>query len=85
MKKSEVEQIQFWLAELDRYGNPKLVDGAHRERSGAEKALTLLNRLPMINTDGKRYAIAEVRISEPTGEHGPLNENALAALGASAQ
>lgn len=76
--------VQFWLAELDRYGNPTLVDGAHSGRDGAEEALTLRKRLPMLSTEGKRYAIAEVHLSEPTGEHGPLNEDALAALGASA-
>jgi hypothetical protein len=76
--------VQFWLAELDRYGNPTLVDGAHSERDGAEEALTLRKRLPMLSTGGKRYAIAEVHLSEPTGEHGPLNEDALAELGASA-
>lgn len=74
--------VQYWLAELDRYGNPTLVDGAHSERSGAEEALTLRKRLPMLSTEGKRYAIAEVYLSEPTGEHGALNEDALQALGA---
>jgi hypothetical protein len=77
-------RVQFWLAELDRYGNPTLIDGAHSERGGAEEALTLRKRLPMLNTEGRRFAIAEVRLSEPSGEHGPLNEEALQALGAGA-
>ena len=72
---------QFWLAELDKYGNPKLVDGSHSERAGAEEALTLRKRLPMLSTEGKSYAIAEVILSKPTGEHGELNEDALKALG----
>lgn len=73
--------VQFWLAELDIHGNPKLVDGAHADRSGAEEALTIRKRLPgLINTEGKRFAIAEVHLSEPTGEHGPLNEEAIAVL-----
>jgi hypothetical protein len=76
--------VQFWLAELDRYGNPTLIDGAHGERSGAEEALTLRKRLPMLSTEGRRFAIAEVHLSDPTGEHGPLNEEALQALGADA-
>lgn len=74
--------IQFWLAELDRYGNPTLIDGAHGAREGAEEALTLRRRLPMLSTDGRKFAIAEVRLSEPTGVHGPLNEEALDSLGA---
>lgn len=73
---------QFWLAELDQYGNPTLTDGAHGDRNGAEEALTLRKRLPMISTEGKKYAIAEVILSEPTGEHGELNEDALKTLGA---
>ena len=76
--------VQFWLAELDRYGNPTLIDGAHSARDGAEEALTLRKRLPMINTQGRVFAIAEVHLSEPTGKHGPLNEDALHVLGASA-
>lgn len=73
--------VQFWLAELDVNGNPKLVDGAHRDRSGAEEALTLRKRLVRLtNTEGKRFAIAEVHLSEPTGEHGPLNEEAIEVL-----
>jgi hypothetical protein len=82
--KQEVLEMnkQYWLAELDKYGNPTLTDGAHSDRNGAEEALTLRKRLPMISTEGKKYAIAEVILSEPTGEHGDLNEDALKALGA---
>lgn len=72
---------QFWLAEVDTYGNPALIDGAHPARSGAEKALVLYERLPMIDTKGKRYMIAEVHLNEPVGYHGVLNETALKALG----
>lgn len=71
---------QFWLASLDRHGNPKLVDGAHRERCGAEKALTLIRRLGLDR--GEEFAIAEVRLSDPTGEHAPVNEEAIATLNA---
>ena len=75
-----MNDVQFWLAELDRHGNPTLVDGAHSDRDGAEEALTLRKRLAMLNTEGKRYAIAEVRLSKPTGNHGPINEEALSTL-----
>ena len=71
-------QTQFWLAELDRYGNPTLCDGAHSERSGAEEALTLFNRLGL--SKKRKFAIAEVRLSVPTGEHKPVNEEAIATL-----
>ena len=32
---------QFWLAEIDQYGNPRLVDGAHATRAGVEQAAYL--------------------------------------------
>lgn len=30
------EQVQYWLAELDVHGNPKLIDGAHDSADGAK-------------------------------------------------
>ena len=71
-------EVQFWLAELDRYGNPKLVDGAHQERSRAEEAATIIRRLGLAMD--RRFAVAEVRLSGLTGEHGPLNEEAIQTL-----
>ncbi len=75
-----MKEIQFWLAELDQYGNPSLIDGAHSERGGAEEALTLRNRLNMISTEGRKFAIAEVHLSEPTGVHSAINESAIKTL-----
>lgn len=71
-------KTQWWLAELDMYGNPSLTDGAHGDRAGAEEALTIFKRLGL--SGERRFAIAEVRLSEPTGEHGPVNEEAIATL-----
>lgn len=71
---------QFWLAELDRYGNPKLVDGAHSERSGAEEAAAIIQRLGLASE--RKYAVAEVVLTELTGEHPALNEEAIATLNA---
>lgn len=73
-------KTQWWLAELDVYGNPKLADGAHDKRGGAEEALTLIRRLGLAKE--RRFAIAEVRLTEPTGKHGPVNEEAIATLNA---
>lgn len=69
---------QWWLAQLDPYGNPTLVDGAHRDRAGAEKAATIIRRLGL--SQGKVYSIAEVRLSELTGEDSPVDERAIATL-----
>lgn len=73
-------ETQYWLAELDDYGNPTLVDGAHSEREGAEKAMTLMNSLTCISMDDRKFAIAEVILTKPTGEHGPLNQDAIDTL-----
>lgn len=72
----------YWLAELNRYGVPGLIDGPHSDPCGAEEALTLRKRLPMLSVEGRRFAIAAVHLSEPTGIHGALNEEALSQLGA---
>ena len=73
-------KTQWWLAELDMHGNPELTDGAHSVRAGAEKALTLMQRLGLAKD--RHFAIAEVRLTEPTGEHGQINEEAIATLNA---
>ena len=69
----------FWLAELDQYGNPKITDGPHSEREGAEKALDIITKLGL-KKEGERYAIAEVKLSEPEGYVGGLDEDAIKAL-----
>lgn len=76
----EVVAVQFWLAELDQYGNPKLTDGAHPDRDGAEKAATIIRRLGLDRES--RFAVAEIHLSELTGEHGPLDEGSIATLNA---
>ena len=73
-------KTQWWLAELDQYGNPTLADGAHREMAGAEEALTILKRLGLAGE--RRFAIAEVRLSEPTGQHPAVDEESIATLNA---
>lgn len=40
-----MKQVQYWLAELDMHGNPKLVDGAHEDRAGAVEARRLYRKL----------------------------------------
>ncbi|HEY6020194.1 MAG TPA: hypothetical protein VIY48_09915 [Candidatus Paceibacterota bacterium] len=69
---------QWWLAELNRYGNAKLCDGPHADRDGAEKAMTLRIRLGL--SGERKFAIAEVRLTEPTGRHSAVNEEAIGTL-----
>lgn len=63
---TEDSRRQFWLAELDKYGNPKLIDGSHSTREGAEKAAHLIRsmRLPSANS---RLAVADVTLTELDG------------------
>ncbi len=72
---------QWWLAKLDRYGNPTLCDGAHSDRAGADRAFYLFGRLGL-SKDGERYAIAEVRLSEPAANAEGVNEDAIDTLNA---
>lgn len=74
------QQTQYWLAELDKHGNSTLIDGPHDDRSGAEEALTLMQKLNCISTDGREFAIGKLVLTPPTGEHGPVNESAIDTL-----
>ncbi|WP_192246157.1 hypothetical protein [Mesorhizobium silamurunense] len=69
---------QFWLAELDQYGNAKLTDGPHSDRAGVEQASYLMQRLGLDR--GKKYACAEVILTEVEAKSHGANEEALSAL-----
>lgn len=69
---------QFWLAEIDMHGNPKLIDGAHSTRGGAEKAKALFDGLGL--SGAREFAVAEIRLSEFTGEHEPVDQSAIDAI-----
>lgn len=72
---------QFWLVKLDRHGNPTLSDGPHEDREGAEHALCLYKALSCIITEGLTFAIAEITITEPTGETDvPINQESVSIL-----
>lgn len=66
---------QFWLAELDRYDNPKLVDGSHDAEQGAHHALYLHQRLGL--AEGRRYAVARVELIPAVPDATGANEEAL--------
>jgi hypothetical protein len=51
---------QYWLAELDQYGNPKLVDGAHSQRSGVVAAMAIYRKCGF--DKGRKYAVAKVEL-----------------------
>ena len=76
--RAEVTGVQWWLAELDQHGNPKLSDGAHSERAGADKAMYLIKNLGLDNK-GKRWAVARVELSEPRPSADGVNHDAVSA------
>jgi len=69
---------QWWLAEIDQYGNPKLSDGAHSNREGVEKALYLHRSLGL--EKDKRYACAQVILTECEPVSHGANEDAIRTL-----
>lgn len=71
--------VQWWLAELDQHGNPRLCDGAHSEKLGAEKARYLYKRLGL-DRCGQRYAIARVELWPAEAKPQPVEEEAIASL-----
>jgi hypothetical protein len=76
--RADVTSVQWWLAELDQHGNPKLSDGAHSERAGADKAMYLIKNLGLDNK-GKRWAVARVELSEPQPSADGVNHDAVSA------
>jgi hypothetical protein len=57
-------KVQYWLAELDQYGNPKLVDGAHSNEQGANQAAWLIKAMNLGGDRPRRFAVARVELSE---------------------
>jgi hypothetical protein len=62
-KSDPLPAIQYWLAELDQYGNPTLIDGAHSDRQGANKAAYLIMAMKLGKPD-RKFAVARVELSE---------------------
>lgn len=69
---------QWWLAKLDQHGNPTLVDGAHSDRAGADRAFYLHRRLGL--DKAARHAVARVELSEPVLNAEGTDQAALQAL-----
>lgn len=66
---------QWWLAELDQYGSPKLVDGDHTDMAGANRALYLINALGL--GAGRKYAAAKVQLFEAVPDGRGVNQGAI--------
>lgn len=71
-------EVQWWVADLDRHGNPTLSDGAHSDREGCEKAIYIMERLGL--RKGQRMGICRVEIFPPAAKPHGANEDALGIL-----
>ncbi len=71
-------EVQWWLAEIDQHGNPKLTDGAHQDRAGVEQAAYLIGRLGL--TRDRKFACAEVTLTPVEAKSHGANEDALSTL-----
>lgn len=78
--KPNEDAVQWWVADLDQHGNPKLTDGAHDDREGCEKALYIMARLGL--RPEQQRAICRVEIYPPEAKAHDANEDALKTLNA---
>lgn len=78
LNEETTNSVQWWVADLDRYGNPTLTDGSHSYREGCEQALHIINRLGL-RPDQPR-AICRVEIYPPESNLHGSNEDALNTL-----
>jgi hypothetical protein len=76
-----IVEREFWLAELKPpHDSVNLLDGPHSERSGAEQAFSLFHALRCIKTEGRKYRVAEVILTEPVGDKSNINFDAVNTL-----
>lgn len=73
-----MSNVQWWLARVDQYGNPELVDGAHSDQSGANQALYLINALGV--GAGQSYKVAKVELFDAVPDGSSVNHEAIQTL-----
>jgi hypothetical protein len=73
------KNTQWWLAELDIHGNPTLIDGAHSNRAGANRAAYIIKSLGLGSQD-RRFAVAKVELSECVPSQKGVNLGAISRI-----
>lgn len=71
-------KVQWWLAEIDRYGNPTLTDGAHGDRAAADRAAYLIESMGL--GKGRKFAVARVELTKPVPNSSGVNHDAVAEI-----
>ncbi len=67
---------QYWLAELDQYDNPTLIDGSHDSPEGCNKAAFLIRGIGLGKSE-RRFAVAKVELSECVPSGANVNHEAV--------
>lgn len=67
---------QYWLAELDQYDNPELIDGSHETVEAINKAASLIEALGLGGRN-RRFAVAKVELSECVPSAKDVNQEAI--------
>lgn len=70
---------QYWLAELDQYGNPKLIDGSHSTPEGVNEAAYLIKAMNLGNPN-RKFAVAAVHLSECVPSSNGVDHEAITAI-----
>ncbi len=68
IKGVNIQNPQWWLVELDRYGNcSRMVDGAHSDAGGANQAAYLIKSMHL-SSENCQFAVAKIELfpCEPT-------------------
>lgn len=84
-KVKEPATVQWWLAELDKHGNPTLTDGAHSDLAGVEEALYLIQKIACLGERGRKFAAVRVEIYEVEAAPHHANMDAIRTLNDAAQ
>lgn len=74
-----IRSPQYWLAELDQYDNPKLIDGSHDSPKGANKAAYLIAAM-RLGAPNRRFAVAKVELSECVPSSDGVDHEAIQAI-----
>ena len=62
IKGVNIQNPQWWLVELDRYGNcSRMVDGAHSDADGANQAAYLIKSMHL-SSENCQFAVAKIEL-----------------------
>ena len=79
MSDAKLRTPQYWLAELDQYGNAKLIDGPHSGAKGCNKAAYLIKAMGLGSPD-RKFAVAKVVLTECVPSSKGVNFEAVNAI-----